>query len=269
MVGNGSPRAGRAKIVALAKAMGLRTPLTDTPSLPIGAGEVTVLDHTVAYATFPNGGKAVVPHAVLEVRTGNGEVVWRFDRDGRKPQQVLSAQVANDMNMMMSKVVDEGTARRAALDGIRAAGKTGTTNAYRDAWFVGFTGNFVCGVWYGNDDYAPLNRMTGGSLPAMTWHDIMAFAHQGVEIKQIPGLVPTNAKPQAVADTSRADPAQRPTNLTRRGADVLLRIERLFDDATRTLAVTAESPPASQQRSALEYPDAVASSDRRTAVRGN
>jgi penicillin-binding protein 1A len=271
MVGNGSPRAGRAKIVELAKKMGLRTPLTDTPSLPIGAGEVTVLDHTVAYATFPNGGKAVVPHAVLEVRTGNGEVVWRFDRDGKKPQQVMSPQVANDMNMMMSKVVDEGTARRAALEGIRAAGKTGTTNAYRDAWFVGYTGNFVCGVWYGNDDYAPLNRMTGGSLPAMTWHDVMAFAHQGVEIKQIPGLVPSNAKPQVVADTSRADPSQRPTNLTRRGADVLLRVERLFDDATRTLAVSAESSaPASQQRGgALEYPDAIASSDRRPAVRGN
>jgi penicillin-binding protein 1A len=269
MVGNGSPRAGRAKIVALAKQMGLRTPLTDTPSLPIGAGEVTVLDHTVAYATFPNGGKAVAPHAVLEVRTGNGEVVWRFDRDGKKPQQVLSPQVANDMNMMMSKVVDEGTARRAALDGIRAAGKTGTTNAYRDAWFVGYTGNFVCGVWYGNDDYAPLNRMTGGSLPAMTWHDIMAFAHQGVEIKQIPGLMPSNAKPQVAADTSRADPSQRPTNLTRRGVDVLLRIERLFDDASRTLAVTAESPPASHQRSALEYPDAIASSDRRPARIGN
>ena len=269
-VGNGSPRAGRAKIVALAKAMGLRTPLTDTPSLPIGAGEVTVLDHTVAYATFPNAGKAVAPHAVLEVRTGNGEVIWRFDRDGKKPQQVLAAQVANDMNMMMSKVVDEGTARKAALDGIRAAGKTGTTNAYRDAWFVGFTGNFVCGVWYGNDDYAPLNRMTGGSLPAMTWHDVMAFAHQGVEIKQIPGLAPSNAKPQAVADAARSDATQRPTNLTRRGADVLLRVERLFDDATRTLAVTADSPtPLPQQRGALEIPDAVASTNRSPVVGGN
>jgi membrane peptidoglycan carboxypeptidase len=88
---------------------------------------------------------------------------------------------------MMSKVVSEGTARRAALDGIPTAGKTGTTNAYRDAWFVGYTGNFTCGVWYGNDDYSPTNRMTGGSLPAQTWHDIMVVAHQGVEVKEIPG----------------------------------------------------------------------------------
>lgn len=134
-VGKGSPRAGRNRIVALAKSMGLRTPLADTPSLPIGAAEVTVLDHTVAYATFPNGGRAVQPHAILEVRTGMGETIWRYDRDGKKPTQVLPPQVASDMNFMMNKVVEEGTARRAMLNGIKAAGKTGTTNAYRDAWF--------------------------------------------------------------------------------------------------------------------------------------
>ena len=142
-IGNGNPKAGRAKIVSLAKSMGLRTPLIDTPSLPIGAGEVTVLDHTVAYAAFPNVGKAVKPHALLEVRTGNGEVIWRFDRDGPKPRQVMPAQVALDMNMMMNKVTEEGTARRALIPGVRIAGKTGTTNAYRDAWFVGYSGNMV------------------------------------------------------------------------------------------------------------------------------
>ena len=81
-----------------------------------------------------------------------------------------------------------GTARRAALDGIPTAGKTGTTNNYRDAWFVGYTGNFSCAVWYGNDDYSPTNRMTGGSLPAQTWHDIMMAAHQGVEVKELAGV---------------------------------------------------------------------------------
>jgi penicillin-binding protein 1A len=118
-IGNGNPKAGRAKIVKNAKAMGLRTPLPDTPSLPIGADEVTVLDHTVAYATFPNLGKAVTPHAILEVRTGNGDVIWRFDRDGPKPRQVLPEKVALDMVFMMNKVVEEGTGKRAMLDGIK------------------------------------------------------------------------------------------------------------------------------------------------------
>src|SRR6266705_2091807 len=102
-IGNGNPKAGRAKIIDTARKMGLRTPLPDTPSLPIGADEVTVLDHTAAFATFPNLGKAVTPHAALEVRTASGDLVWRFDRDGKKPEQVLKPQVALDMNMMMNK----------------------------------------------------------------------------------------------------------------------------------------------------------------------
>ncbi len=123
-IGNGNAKLGRAKIVKNAKAMGLRTPLPDTPSLPIGADEVTVLDHTVAFATFPNLGKAVASHAILDVRTGNGgDVVWRFDRDGPKPRQALPEKVAFDMVFMMNKAAEEGTGRRAMLDGVRIAGK--------------------------------------------------------------------------------------------------------------------------------------------------
>ena len=183
-------KAGRAMIVDTARRMGITTPLPDTPSLPIGADAVTIFEHAVAYATFPNKGIAVTPHTILEVRAASGETIWRFDRDGPKPRRALTEQVAVDMVGMMNHVVEEGTARRAMLNGIKAAGKTGTTNNYRDAWFVGYTGNFVCGVWYGNDDYAPLNRMTGGALPAMTWHEVMAYAHQGVELKNLPGLPP-------------------------------------------------------------------------------
>src|SRR5260370_3018376 len=90
MIGKGNPKVGRAKIVDTARKMGLRTPLPDTPSLPIGADEVTVLDHTAAYATFPNLGKAVAPHAVLEVRSPNGRVVWRFAPHAGKPHHPLS-----------------------------------------------------------------------------------------------------------------------------------------------------------------------------------
>ena len=221
-LGKGNPKIGRAMIRETARKAGMRTPLPDTPSMPIGADEVTVLDHTGGYTMFANAGKAMTPHAVLEVRTGAGELIWRWDRDGKKPVQVITPQVAMDMNMMMNKVVEEGTARRAILDGIKAAGKTGTTNAYRDAWFVGFTGNIVCGVWFGNDDYTTMNQMTGGSLPAQTWHEIMAYAHQGMELKPIPGL-----GPQATASRSRCGSqegwrpevaAGRPAILTRRGS---------------------------------------------------
>jgi penicillin-binding protein 1A len=266
-LGDGNPKVGRAKIIQTAQKMGIKTPLTDSPSLPIGAAEVNLLEHAGAYATFPNLGKAVAPHAILEVRSGNGEVVWRFDRDGKKPEQVLRPQVALDMIMMMNKVVEEGTARRAQLDGIRAAGKTGTTNAYRDAWFMGYTGNYVCGVWFGNDDYSPTNRMTGGSLPAMTWHQIMAYAHQGVEIKPLPGLppaAPAAAAPQVAAvSPGGGESSPRPTLLTKRSVEVLLRVERMMDNATRALAGT----PGTQQGAALRTPDAVASAD--NGARGN
>jgi len=100
---------------------------------------------------------------------------------------------------MLSKVPTEGTGRRAALDGVVSAGKTGTTNGYKDAWYVGYSGNLVGAVWFGNDDSAETNNMTGGSLPAMTWKEIMAFAHQGLELKPIPGVAPPLPDPKAPA----------------------------------------------------------------------
>lgn len=265
-LGDGNPKLGRAKIIQTAQRLGIRSPLPDSSSLPIGAAEVTVLDHTAGYAAFPNLGRAVTPHAILEVRSGNGEVVWRFDRDGKKPEQVLRPQVAMEMNFMMNKVVEEGTAKRSILEGIKSAGKTGTTNAYRDAWYVGYTGNYVCGVWFGNDDYAPTNRMTGGSLPAMTWRQIMAYAHQGIEIKNIPGVPagPTPAAPQvATTALSGAEPTLRPTMLTKRSIEVLLRVERMMDNATRALADAAGA----QRGAAVLTPDTFASAA--SGARGN
>ncbi len=242
-LGDGNAKIGRAKIIQTARNMGIVTPLPDTPSLPIGADAVTVLEHAVAYATFPNLGKAVTPHAVLEVRTGTGELVWRFDRDGPRPRQVISPQVALDMVAMMNSVVENGTGRRARLDGIPTAGKTGTTNAWRDAWFVGYTGNFVGAVWMGNDDYTPTKRMTGGTLPATVWHDIMAYAHQGVELRPLPGLPPPQHAP-TVADAALkgGEPPPRQILLTRKGTEALVRVEHLLDDASHALA--AQTAPA-------------------------
>jgi penicillin-binding protein 1A len=266
-IGDGNAKRGRAEIVKTARAMGLRTPLPDTPSLPIGADEVTVVDHVGAYATFPNLGKAVTPHAVLEVRTGAGNLVWRWDRDGKKPRQVMRPDVAQNMIFMMNKVVEEGTGKRAQLDGIKASGKTGTTNAYRDAWFMGYTGNFVCGVWFGNDDYQPTNRMTGGSLPAMTWHEIMTYAHQGIEIKPLPGLGgATPPRAPVVSDASPNEALPHPVQLSRRAADVLVRLERRMENASQALATV---PPAGPARGAANEPDGtVASANPNAPPRG-
>jgi penicillin-binding protein 1A len=237
LLGNGNPKLGRAMIVQTARNFGIHAPLPDTPSLPIGADEVYVYEHAVAYATFPNLGRAVVPHAALEVRTGTGQLVWRFDRDGPKPKQVISPKVALDMIKMMNSVVENGTGKRAQLDGIEVAGKTGTTNSWRDAWFVGYTGNFVGAVWMGNDDFSPTKRMTGGTLPAMVWHNIMTYAHQGVELRPLPGLPLPDHAP-AVADASFKDSEEpHPALLTRKGTDALVHVEQLLDDANRAFSL--------------------------------
>jgi penicillin-binding protein 1A len=131
---------------------------------------------------------------------------------------------------------------------------------------MGFTGNYVCGVWFGNDDYAPTNRMTGGSLPAMTWHQIMAYAHQGIEIKNIPGVPagPTpSSVPVAAAQKSNEPAAPRPTMLTKRSMEVLLRVERMMDNASRGLAES----PTTQQGAARQTQDAVAAAE--SGARGN
>ncbi|AWN44497.1 transglycosylase domain-containing protein [Methylobacterium durans] len=222
-------KAGRVKIIETAHKMGITTPLTDSVSLPIGSAEVTVIDQAAGYAVFANGGRRAKPYAAMEVKNSAGEVIFRHDDE--KPEQVLSTQVVSDMNFMLNKVVEEGTARRAQIEGVKVAGKTGTTNAYRDAWFVGYTGNYVGAVWVGNDDHSPSNKMTGGSLPAMLWHDVMETAHQGIELKVMPGLK-EGGRPAAQASSGPAAPAgggaTAAGKLSRRSFEVIGGLNGLF-----------------------------------------
>ena len=130
------------------------------------------------------------------------------------------------------------------LDGIPTCGKTGTTNDWRDGWFVGYTGNFVGAVWMGNDDFTATKRMTGGTLPAMTWHDIMAYAHQGVELRQLPGLpAPQHAPVVPEGSFKGSDEEPHPALLTRKATDALVHLEQTLDDADHALDAQA-SPPA-------------------------
>ncbi|WP_293853240.1 transglycosylase domain-containing protein [uncultured Alsobacter sp.] len=233
-IGDGNNKAGRAKIVDTCRVMGLTTPLTDTVSLPIGAAEVTVLEMTASYAVFANGGKKADPYAATEVRNSHGDLIYRRDRDALPPKQLFPPNIIADMNTMLVKVVEEGTGKRALLPGVKVGGKTGTTNAYRDAWFIGFTGNLVAGVWFGNDDYSSTNKMTGGSLPAQAWHDMMLPAHQSVELRPMPGIAPAAPAAVAAAGSGKGfevlSAPQRPAVLNKRSLDALGGIEQVMRD---------------------------------------
>jgi penicillin-binding protein 1A len=228
------------QIMEQAKKFGVQTPIRRDVTIPIGTSEVTVLDQATAYAVFPAGGLESRRHGVSQILAYNGEVLYDFIRDEPPAKRVLSEQAADYMNQMLTRVPYVGTARRAAVDGVLTGGKTGTTQAYRDAWFCGYTGNFTAAVWYGNDDYTSSNRMTGGSLPAMTFKRLMDYAHQDIELRAIPGVA--DPFPAAIASarvaTAQTDangnalPAlQRPRTLSRESTAILRGLGQTFENA--------------------------------------
>jgi len=225
-----SAKRGRAKIIETARMMGLTTPLADTVSLPIGAAEVTVIDMASAYSTFANGGLRAPPYTAVEITNSRGEVIYRHDRDAPPLRQIIDRSTIETMVSMMMQVVQAGTGRRAQLDNIEVAGKTGTTNGYKDAWFIGYTGNYVGAIWFGNDDDAPMDNMTGGTLPAATWHEVMEYAHQGIELKPLPGRPVPAAAPPLPATTSAAEAPRRPASLSVNAAATLAAIEAAMTD---------------------------------------
>jgi penicillin-binding protein 1A len=190
---------GRTKIVQTARAMGLTTPLVDTVSLPVGADEVKMIDMFGANAVLANGGRRATPYAAIEIRNSTGALLYAREANGPAPVQVILADKIAEMNNIMTHVVTEGTGVAAQIPGLAISGKTGTTNNSTNAWFNGFTGNLVGSVWFGNDDNAPMENLTGGILPAQTWHDIMIYAHQGLDIKPPYGVPASPAKAPAVA----------------------------------------------------------------------
>jgi penicillin-binding protein 1A len=162
---------GSAKAVEVARRLGIASPLKAQPALALGASETNLLELTGAYAPFANGGLAAKPYAVNRILTRDGDVL--YDRAAPAPKDVMSPVHATGMALMMEATVQGGTAKRAQLSDRPAAGKTGTSQDFRDAWFVGFTRGLVTGVWTGNDDNSKMVKVTGGSLPALIWHDFM------------------------------------------------------------------------------------------------
>lgn len=166
---NLSESLSRKDIIRTAKKMGISTPVENTPSLALGTFEVKVIDMATAYSAIANGGYATWPHAIKEIYTRDGYQLYQREADTEN--RILDAGAVKNLTKMLEKVISQGTGRRAKIPGF-AAGKTGTTQDYRDAWFVGFTDEYVIAVWVGNDDNSPMKGVTGGTLPAEIWRKI-------------------------------------------------------------------------------------------------
>jgi penicillin-binding protein 1A len=167
----------------LAKRLGLTSPQPNDLTIALGAGEATLLELTAAYAAIANHGFGVWPYGITEVRTKNGKVLYK--RQAQGAGRVIEPEHVKNILSMMQSVMREGTGRKAALDR-PCAGKSGTSQKYRDAWFVGFTPDLVMGVWMGNDNEAYMEEISGGKLPGRLWHDFMADIHQGLPVKNFP-----------------------------------------------------------------------------------
>jgi penicillin-binding protein 1A len=178
-------KVGPARVASTAARLGIHSPLHDQPSIALGTGEVSLLELTGAYAPFANGGRGALPHIIARVSDGDGKVLYARRRS--TTGEVVAPGNVAAMNDMLSGVIRYGTGQKAALEGHEAAGKTGTTQSFRDAWFVGYTAQYVGGVWIGNDDGRKMKKVTGGSLPALVWHDVMTSAHAGKASLPLPG----------------------------------------------------------------------------------
>jgi len=213
-----SPKA----VARTAKRLGIETPLQAVSSLALGTSVVTPLELTAAYVPFANGGVGVTVHGILRIRTKSGKVLWQ-----RKPSglgAVMAPQNLSAMTELMTQVVTSGTGKAAKLEDRPVAGKTGTTQDYRDAWFVGFTADLICGVWIGNDDNSSMIHATGGTLPARIFKRFMTGAEEGLPVRPLVGA----AVAEAGADQT-ATPAEEGSKKDEKPADSFQSLlDRLF-----------------------------------------
>jgi penicillin-binding protein 1A len=176
---------GPSAVAATARRLGITSPLLATPSIALGTSEVSPLELTAAFVPFSNGGRGVIPRVINRITTAGGDIL--YERMGGGPGQVIDPIYVAMMNSMLRETLVSGTGRRAEIAGWPAAGKTGTSQDFRDAWFIGYTRVLTAGVWFGNDDNKPMNRTTGGTLPAAAWHRFMTEALAGVPVAALPG----------------------------------------------------------------------------------
>lgn len=228
-------RLGIKKIIAKTHEMGVKSKIDTYPPMVLGTTGLTLIEQTNAYNVFSNGGFANQQYGISLITADDGTVLYDHNRDKPAPKRVLTEDATRSMNRILSQIPERGTGRRAAINGIKTAGKTGTTQDYRDAWFVGFTGNFTTAVWMGKDNYTPTDRLTGGSLPAMTFKRVMEYAHRGIELKPIPYLeqITTTPKPKNDEEDVFVSQNRRQRPLSPATMKKLLDIEKAFKQAPK------------------------------------
>jgi penicillin-binding protein 1A len=172
-------------VIRTAHRLGIASLLEPNASIALGTSEVSMLELVGAYSCFANGGYAVVPHVIQRISTPDGKVL--YVRQQQALGRIIDAQYVGMMNQMMEQTVESGTAHAASLPGWQAAGKTGTSQDFRDAWFIGYTADLVTGVWLGNDDGSPTKKVTGGGMPVAIWSQFMRGAEQGATPSPLPG----------------------------------------------------------------------------------
>lgn len=202
-----SESVGRDLVRKVSEDFGIESTLTDTSALALGASEASLLEMTGAYAGILNGGSSVTPYGLIDLRLV-GDDQSLMGTGGGIGERVIQEEAARQLIWMMEKVVTDGTGGRAKLPDRQVAGKTGTSQEARDAWFIGFTADYVAGVWMGYDDNTPLAGVTGSGLPAEIWHEAMIRVHEGLPIKPLPMITPE--PPRQVAQPQQAPQQQTP-----------------------------------------------------------
>ena len=179
---------GIGRIVEMGHRLGIRSDLPELPAIALGAAEVNLVELTAAYSVFANDGQRRAPYFILSITNSRGDVLYEHRDPGA--ERALETETAQAMSTMLQDVVMTGTGRRAALPGRASAGKTGTSQSFRDAWFIGYTADYTAGVWVGNDDDSPMENVTGGGLPAQIWRDFMVRVHEGLPARALSAPAP-------------------------------------------------------------------------------
>ena len=255
---------GKRSIIKTAHDVGLEGAIDTWPPMVLGTSSLSLLDITRGYATFAGGGRLAQPYAITEIRRPNGDVIYdRASMTEPSPQVVPEEKIA-ELNSMLGMVVKQGTARSADLGFAPQGGKTGTNQSYRDAWYIGFTAHYVTGVWVGNDDFSPMEKVTGGMVPAPTWKRIMNVAEKNETPMGLAGL-PLDKTYTAIADANFDDPALQVADAARPAilpdgassdiADVAI-ANAASQPAVKRVAVAADDDAAGAAEASLNTLDA-------------